>query len=153
MHLDESQKVIDMQNRNGSVSLHEVLMTKRADVAKFLLEKHDADMDIEEALGLSPRKMLIGSSIMMDPEVNRVMQRNFVRRQKKQTKLHRNNAISVVSRVRSQAGVSSVQDVARHGTAGKNANAPTGKFTKSDVRTSTQGLSYASHSVLVVRPR
>ena len=47
----------DIQDRLGSVSLLEVFMTNRADVAAFLLDKHNARFDIADWDGFSPKSM------------------------------------------------------------------------------------------------
>jgi hypothetical protein len=49
----------DIQDRLGCVSLLEVLMTNRADVAEFLLDKHDARIDIADWDGYSPKSMAL----------------------------------------------------------------------------------------------
>lgn len=54
----------DVQDRLGSVSLHEVVMQDRVDVAEFLLVVHSASIHIEDADGFSPLKLAISGSMM-----------------------------------------------------------------------------------------
>jgi hypothetical protein len=49
----------DIQDRLGIVSLLEVFMTNRDDVAKFLLDKHDARIDLADSDGFSPKSMAL----------------------------------------------------------------------------------------------
>ena len=58
--LDESYKLIDITDRLGTVPLHEVAMSDRVDVARFLCEVHQASLDIPDVLGSTPRKMAFG---------------------------------------------------------------------------------------------
>ena len=58
--LDESYKLIDIPDRLGAVPLHEVVMSDRVDVARFLCEVHQASLDIPDVSGSTPRKMAVG---------------------------------------------------------------------------------------------
>jgi hypothetical protein len=49
----------DIQDRLGSVSLLEVFMTSRSDVAEFLLDKHNARIDVADWDGFSPKSMAL----------------------------------------------------------------------------------------------
>jgi hypothetical protein len=49
----------DIQDRLGGVSLLEVFMTNRADVAEFLLDKHNARIDVADWDGFSPKSMAL----------------------------------------------------------------------------------------------
>jgi hypothetical protein len=50
--------LVDMQDRLGSVALHELVMSNRDDVAKFLLFQHNASYDVVELdAGCTPWKM------------------------------------------------------------------------------------------------
>ena len=66
-----SPRLVDVQDRVGGVAAHEVVMSQRADVAKFLGE-HNARMDIKEwgkgRDGLSPMDMLRRSGLM-NPDI------------------------------------------------------------------------------------
>eukprot|EP00979_Chaetoceros_neogracilis_P009975 scaffold2347_cov287-Chaetoceros_neogracile.AAC.3 len=51
----ESSKIpilIDVQDRMGSVSLHEVVMRDNVDVASFLLQKHETSIHTEDMDGV-----------------------------------------------------------------------------------------------------
>jgi len=68
----------DVQDRLGSVCLQEVLMANRLDVAKFLLEKHTASIDIEDYDGFSPKKMVFsdnGSGKFAAPDVSALIEK------------------------------------------------------------------------------
>jgi len=52
--------LIDVQDRMGSVCMHEIIMSEREDVAQVLFTKFNASIDIEDADGLSPRSMFMG---------------------------------------------------------------------------------------------
>jgi hypothetical protein len=54
----------DVQDRLGSVSLHEVCMQNRVDVAKFLLKKHQTSIYTEDLDKISPFKMSSGMGRM-----------------------------------------------------------------------------------------
>lgn len=51
----------NIQDRLGSLCLHEVLMQDRVDVAKVLLNKYNARVDIEDYEGVSPKSMAMTS--------------------------------------------------------------------------------------------
>lgn len=54
----------DVQDRLGSVSLHEVTMQNRVDVAKFLLKKHQTSIYTEDLDKVSPFKLSSGMGRM-----------------------------------------------------------------------------------------
>mmetsp|Transcript_12145 Transcript_12145/g.14126 ORF Transcript_12145/g.14126 Transcript_12145/m.14126 type:complete len:578 (+) Transcript_12145:128-1861(+) len=54
---DESRNLVDDQDRMGMTSLMEVYMSNRIDVAKYLTEKHNANIDIQDRGNISVRKM------------------------------------------------------------------------------------------------
>ncbi len=58
--LDESYKLIDIPNRLGAVPSHEVAMSDRVDVARFLCEVHQASLVIPDVPESTPRKMAFG---------------------------------------------------------------------------------------------
>lgn len=59
----------DVQDRLGSVSLHEVLMQDRADVAELLLNKHKTSIRTKDADGVSPLSMCTNGYMMSDSKV------------------------------------------------------------------------------------
>ena len=72
-HVDhERTKLCDIQDRLGGVALIEVLMQNKVAIAKVLLKKYDARIDLRNVEGLSPQSMaekagalsLVGSMIM-----------------------------------------------------------------------------------------
>lgn len=79
----------DVQDRLGSVCLQEVLMANRLDVAKFLLEKHTASIDIEDYDGFSPKKMVFsnnGSGKFAAPDVSALIEKVAKRKVKAEPK-------------------------------------------------------------------
>lgn len=52
--VSERPKLCDVQDRLGAVSLIELMMTNRGDVVKFLLNEHNARIDIADSDGCSP---------------------------------------------------------------------------------------------------
>mmetsp|Transcript_6693 Transcript_6693/g.9713 ORF Transcript_6693/g.9713 Transcript_6693/m.9713 type:complete len:543 (+) Transcript_6693:55-1683(+) len=82
--------LVDVQDRMGSVCMHEVLMSQREDVAKLLLTKYDASIDIEDADGSSPRSMALNSMGMMASSVSPIIAKIAIakgREEKKQEKV------------------------------------------------------------------
>ncbi|KAL7478709.1 hypothetical protein ACHAW6_004458 [Cyclotella cf. meneghiniana] len=59
----------DIQDRFGSVSLHEVVMRDRSDVASFLLQKHHTSIHSTDADGISPVGMASGHGQSAWPNV------------------------------------------------------------------------------------
>lgn len=53
---DSSRNIVNELDRLGSISLHEVFLSQRVDVAKFLI-KHNVSVDIVDGGGCSVRKM------------------------------------------------------------------------------------------------
>jgi hypothetical protein len=62
-------KLCDVQDRLGSVSLLEVFMTGREDVAKFLLDQHDARIDVADFDGCSPKSMALSPGAQLTTSV------------------------------------------------------------------------------------
>ncbi len=54
---DDTRNLVNDQDRVGMISLHEVFMSQRVDVAKFLTEKHNASVDLKDRGGTSVREM------------------------------------------------------------------------------------------------
>ncbi|KAL7546866.1 hypothetical protein ACHAWF_010192 [Thalassiosira exigua] len=57
----------DVQDRFGGVSLQEVIMTDRVDVAEFLLRKHHTSIHTTDMDGVSPLKQAIGMGQLTFP--------------------------------------------------------------------------------------
>ena len=53
----EWKMLADIQDRMGSVSLHEIIMNDRVDVAKFLLHKHKTSIHTKDMDGMTPMIM------------------------------------------------------------------------------------------------
>ncbi len=53
--------LIDVQDRMGSVCMHEIIMSQRDDVARLLFTKFNASIDVQDADGISPRSMVMKS--------------------------------------------------------------------------------------------
>lgn len=56
-------KLFDIPDRLGAVCLLEVIMSDRMDVAKILLKKYQANLDVTDLDGVSPRSMAIKCGI------------------------------------------------------------------------------------------
>lgn len=56
-NVTENPMLADVQDRLGTVSLHEVIIMDREDVATFLLHKHNTSIHTEGLDGMSPLKM------------------------------------------------------------------------------------------------
>lgn len=54
---DESRNIVNDQDRVGMISLHEVYMSTRVDVAQHLTEKHNVSIDLKDRGGQSVRTM------------------------------------------------------------------------------------------------
>jgi hypothetical protein len=63
--VEEKPMLADVQDRLGSVALHEVILQGREDVAEFLLIKHQASIHTADMDDMTPLKMSIGGSGMM----------------------------------------------------------------------------------------
>eukprot|EP00980_Cylindrotheca_fusiformis_P018393 scaffold6052_cov118-Cylindrotheca_fusiformis.AAC.6 len=59
----------DVQDRLGSVSLHEVVMSDRADVAELLLHKHKTSIHTKDLDDISPLKMTMEGGLLMRSRV------------------------------------------------------------------------------------
>lgn len=82
---EKGVKLVDVQDRNGSTSLIEVIMQDRVDVATFLLDKHGTSIDIPDMDGMTALKMSTGPGSMMSSVcrmVNEVNQRKAAARRK-----------------------------------------------------------------------
>ena len=66
-------KLFDIPDRLGAVCLLEVIMANRMDVAKILLKKHKANLDVTDADGVSPRSMSVRGA-MLSPVASMVNQ-------------------------------------------------------------------------------
>ena len=76
------ENLVNVRDRVGSISLHEVVMSQRNDVAKFLLKKSIASLDVEDCMGTSPRRMsltpVLGASV--NDVIRKYVERNRSRR-------------------------------------------------------------------------
>lgn len=70
---NEKPILCDVQDRLGSISLLEVIMFDRVDVAKFLLEKHQTSIYIKDLDGVSASKMSCGPGILTSEVAKMVM--------------------------------------------------------------------------------
>jgi len=59
-----SAKLCDIPDRLGIVCLLEVIQGDRTDVAKILLDEYNANLDIEDCDGISPRSLSLNTAIM-----------------------------------------------------------------------------------------
>jgi len=69
----ENKPLTDVQDRLGSVSLHEVVMQDRIDVAEFLLLDHSTSIHTEDADGMSPLKMSTECGSIMSSRVSKLI--------------------------------------------------------------------------------
>jgi ankyrin repeat protein len=78
--------LVNVQDRQGLISLHEVVMYDRVDVATFLLKKHKTSIHIKEMDGISPLRMSLSTGMLMSSVckmVNEVNQAEAGKRRKK----------------------------------------------------------------------
>ncbi|CAJ1953007.1 unnamed protein product [Cylindrotheca closterium] len=73
--IDDSAKKLlsDVQDRLGSVSLHEVVMNDREDCAKLLLEKHNTSIHTKDYDGSGPLQMIVSVGAAMNTKVGRII--------------------------------------------------------------------------------
>lgn len=76
--------LVDVRDRTGSISLHEVTMSKRNDVAKFLLDRSPTSLDVEEYTGVSPRRMAL--TPVMGSQVNDVIRQYLAKQSRKEVR-------------------------------------------------------------------
>jgi len=81
----ELPMLADIPDRMGAVSLAEVIMADRTDVAEFLLMKHHASIDVEDMDGVTPRKMSMSPSQVMN-QVCAMVHKEARTRSKNETK-------------------------------------------------------------------
>jgi len=67
---NDERKLVNDQDRVGMISLHEVFMSSRVDVARFLTEKHHASIDIEDRGNISIRRLAYSSSSIVSEMSN-----------------------------------------------------------------------------------
>ena len=58
--LPKCLQLTDVLDRLGTISLHEVVIKDKVDVAKFLLERHQTSIHTKEMGGISPFEMVVG---------------------------------------------------------------------------------------------
>jgi len=68
-------RLCDVQDRLGMVCLTEVFMTSRDDVAKFLLDKHRARLDVADWDGYSPQSMAVRPGADLSSSVAKFVKR------------------------------------------------------------------------------
>ena len=73
---EKGVKLVNVQDRNGAISLLEVIMQDRVDVATFLLKKHGTSIHISDMEGMSALKMSIGPGGMMSSVCRMVNEAN-----------------------------------------------------------------------------
>ncbi|KAL3935039.1 MAG: hypothetical protein SGBAC_009364 [Bacillariaceae sp.] len=66
-------KLTDVKDRFGGVSLHEVMMSNRVDVAEFLLTKHKTSIHTKDVDGISPMVMTMGGGMMWSKGVGKMI--------------------------------------------------------------------------------
>ena len=83
-----SKNLVDVQDRIGSISMHEVIMSKRDDVATFLLARSSTCLDIAECCGYTVRSMTLTPIIGAHPvnDVIRQHVRKVVRKEQKKAR-------------------------------------------------------------------
>jgi hypothetical protein len=74
-HVKESVSLTDIQDRLGSISLHEVIMKTRVDVADFLLKQHNTSIYLQYLDGASPFNMTLGMGTMSNEICTMVMKK------------------------------------------------------------------------------
>jgi hypothetical protein len=77
--------LLDVQDRMLSVSLHEVLINDREDVAEFLIKKHGTSIHTEDMDGLSPMSMVTKGAQMSSRKVSKIIS-DVARREGKKTR-------------------------------------------------------------------
>ena len=77
--------LLDVQDRMLSVSLHEVLINDREDVAQFLIKKHGTSIHTEDMDGLSPMSMVTKGAQMSSRKVSRIIS-DVARREGRKTR-------------------------------------------------------------------
>lgn len=84
--IDTSRKLIDAQDRGGTTCLHEVAMSTRDDVVKFLLVKHDASMDVKDLMGTCTRSMAFSTHGGFMHNTNEVLKKHAIKKEIKKKK-------------------------------------------------------------------
>ena len=85
--LDKSLRptnLVNVQDRVGSISLHEVAMSQRDDVAKFLLTRSPNSVDVKDYKGISAHKMAMQP--VMGSQVNSVIRQHVTKQSTKHEK-------------------------------------------------------------------
>jgi len=75
--------LIDMRDRLGSISMHEVAMSKRDDVAKFLCKHSTACLDVADGSGTSIRQMMC-QRVRIPSKVSTVLKGHAAKQVKKE---------------------------------------------------------------------
>lgn len=76
-----SPNLLEIRDRVGSVSMHEVAMSECTDVAKFLLKRAPDILEVEDGSGTSPRRMAMNP--IMKSKVNKVITKHLAKESEK----------------------------------------------------------------------
>lgn len=76
---DMSYSLVDVQDRLGSVALHEVVINGSVETARFLCEKHNASVDVAELSGTTPRRMAFQPFVGMRGKAMDVIKKHAAR--------------------------------------------------------------------------
>mmetsp|Transcript_26875 Transcript_26875/g.65313 ORF Transcript_26875/g.65313 Transcript_26875/m.65313 type:complete len:597 (+) Transcript_26875:189-1979(+) len=69
----QKPNLTDVKDRFGGVSLHEVMMSNRVDVAEFLLKTHGTSIHTKDVDGISPMVMTMGGGMMWSKGVGKMI--------------------------------------------------------------------------------
>jgi len=69
----DTTMLLEVQDRMGSISLHEVLMNDRKDVAEFLIQKHGTSIHTKDMDGVSPMTMVTNGGQMSFRNVSKII--------------------------------------------------------------------------------
>ena len=80
---DNTINLVDMIDRLGSISMHEVAMSQRDDVATFLCKHSPTCLDVVEGGGTSIRQMMVLSPPFSKNKVHEVLKKHASKQVKK----------------------------------------------------------------------
>jgi hypothetical protein len=81
---DTTTNLVDVTDRMGSISMHEVAMSQRDDVATFLCKHSSTCLDVTEGGGMSIRQVMVFPSIHLKNKVYEVLKRHAYKQAKKE---------------------------------------------------------------------
>ena len=87
-----AKNFVNIIDRLGSISLHEVAMSEREDVAKFLCNRSDTCLDVVEGSGMSIRQLMMTSAITTG-KVSRVLNKHTTKQVRKEERKERSRDI------------------------------------------------------------